>query len=102
MDLDSGRHVIANVSRGIVTAAERRYTRVRCILVTASPELRAARLAGRQRESGRQVAERLALSINDSFRAAHSIVRNEGTIESGIANLLKSIQALAGGISTHG
>ncbi len=58
-DLDAGRTVVANVSRTVVQAARARFERVVVAHVTAAPSVRAARLAGRGRESQYEILGRL-------------------------------------------
>ena len=58
-DLQDGRTVICNVSRGIVAAARRRYRRVDVVLVTAPDEVLRARVAARGRRSDGDLAARL-------------------------------------------
>jgi ribose 1,5-bisphosphokinase len=51
--------VVCNVSRKAVAAVRRRYARSRVVLVTARPEILAARLAARGREGSEGRRERL-------------------------------------------
>ncbi|AXS42387.1 phosphonate metabolism protein/1,5-bisphosphokinase (PRPP-forming) PhnN [Breoghania sp. L-A4] len=59
-DLAQGRVVIANISRGSITAARAQFENCRIVSITAPREVLAARLAGRGRESAEDVAARLA------------------------------------------
>ncbi|WP_338721840.1 phosphonate metabolism protein/1,5-bisphosphokinase (PRPP-forming) PhnN [Devosia sp. XK-2] len=59
-DLALGRVVIANISRHAVPEAVARYPLCRVIQISAEISLRAARLAGRGRESRDQIVARLA------------------------------------------
>ncbi len=61
-DLARGIVVVANVSRGVITAAADRFA-VRVIEVTAPPEMLAERLAARGRETPQDVARRLAREV---------------------------------------
>jgi ribose 1,5-bisphosphokinase len=54
-----GKIVVCNVSRAAVAAVRRRYARSRVVLVTARPEILAARLAARGREGTEGRRERL-------------------------------------------
>jgi ribose 1,5-bisphosphokinase len=56
--VDTAPVVVANVSRGVIAAAAAQYP-VRVIEVTAPPEILAARLAARGRETAADVARRL-------------------------------------------
>ena len=58
--LERGRVAVANISRGAISAVRERYAVVVAVEVTAAPELLAARLAGRGRESGGALQARLA------------------------------------------
>ena len=58
--LAANRHVVANVSRGIITEVTNRYPSVVLIEVTASPEVLALRLAKRGRETPADIAQRMA------------------------------------------
>ncbi len=58
--LAAGRTVVFNGSRHMLGAAAARFPGLRVILVTAPPEVLAARLARRGRESRAQIRERLA------------------------------------------
>lgn len=59
-ELTAGRHVVANVSRAAIDDASDRLAPVRVVLVEASAELLARRLAQRGRETGEQQRRRLA------------------------------------------
>jgi ribose 1,5-bisphosphokinase len=54
-----GRVVVANVSRAVVARALEKYRHCHIILVTARPEVRAARLGARGRETAPEIAARL-------------------------------------------
>ena len=58
--LDEGTDVIANLSRGALPDARRIFPGMRVLALTARPEVLAARLAARGRETAEDVAERLA------------------------------------------
>lgn len=58
--LAAGRTVVANGSRAAVGEARARFARVRLVLVTAPPEVLAARIAARGREDAAARAGRLA------------------------------------------
>ena len=75
--LGVGRHVVCNVSRSVVEDARRRF---RCVVVavTASPEVRAARLRDRGREAERDIAGRVLREIEVSPDVT---VVNDGLLE---------------------
>jgi ribose 1,5-bisphosphokinase len=58
--LDEGSDVIANLSRGALPDARRFFRGMRVLALTARPEVLAARLAARGRETAEDIAERLA------------------------------------------
>lgn len=58
-DLAAGRSVVVNVSRTVIAAARLKYPGVRIVLVTVSPDILAARLAARGRESGEAISHRI-------------------------------------------
>jgi ribose 1,5-bisphosphokinase len=59
-DIAAGRTVACNVSRTIVGMARERYARVTVALITAPPDVLAARLAARDRGSDGRAADRLS------------------------------------------
>ncbi len=58
--LGTGVHVVCNLSRAVLPLARSRFPRVVVIEVTAPPEVLAARLAARGRETRAAIEERLA------------------------------------------
>lgn len=58
-DVSEGRRVIANVSRGVIGEARRRFPAVRVIEVTVPPSVLAERLIARGRESNAEITKRL-------------------------------------------
>src|SRR6202049_1505712 len=58
--LAQGRHVVVNVSRAVIPEARQRYPPLRIVEGWPPVEARARRLAARARESGAEIAERLA------------------------------------------
>ena len=89
-DLEAGRVVVANVSRGAIAEAARRFP-VRVIEVTAPAEVLAARLAARGRETGADIAARLARNVAfpDGVRVERVI--NDSTLEAGVAQFLAAL-----------
>ncbi|MDF2232049.1 phosphonate metabolism protein/1,5-bisphosphokinase (PRPP-forming) PhnN [Albimonas sp. CAU 1670] len=57
--LAAGRGVVVNVSRAVVAEARNRYAPLRVLALTAAPEVRARRMAGRGRETEAEIAARL-------------------------------------------
>jgi ribose 1,5-bisphosphokinase len=61
--IENGHVAVANVSRGALPALRQRYVNVAVVEITADPEILAARLAGRGRESRGEVLARLARTV---------------------------------------
>jgi phosphonate metabolism protein PhnN/1,5-bisphosphokinase (PRPP-forming) len=93
-DLAAGRVVVANVSRGVIAEAARRFP-VRVIEVTASADILAARLASRGRETAADVAARLARSVPIPDRIIVETVMNDAAIETGAARFLAALTLAA-------
>lgn len=89
--LRCGRTVVCNVSRTVTQQARRRYANVVVVLVTAPPEVLAARLAGRQRSSDGDAGRRIARSVEVDGGMADVVVDNVGDPEIGIRRLLGTI-----------
>jgi ribose 1,5-bisphosphokinase len=90
----TGRTVVANVSRGIVPAARRKYADVVVVLVTAPPAILAARLAKRARPSDGVIEERLkrAAQTFEEPWEPDVVVDNSGTPEQGARRLIAAIE----------
>lgn len=65
-DIRAGRTVVANVSRTVVAALRHAYANVAVVLITASADVLAERLAMRQRGSDGNIAKRLARTVDDA------------------------------------
>jgi phosphonate metabolism protein PhnN/1,5-bisphosphokinase (PRPP-forming) len=87
-ELAKGRNVIANVSRTVIADAAARCAPVRVIVITASPEARARRLAVRGREARGDVESRLARAVDVPPGIAAETIVNDGAPEDGIARLV--------------
>jgi len=94
-DIRAGRTVVCNVSRTIVDEARERYAEVRVVLVTAPPEVLAARLAARARRSDGDLARRLARSQDFAPLAADCVIANVDAPEAGAAALMEEIAGTA-------
>ena len=91
-DLAAGRHVVANVSRGVIGDIAGRVATVRVVEITAPPDVLAARLENRGREEARGVAARLArkgAKVPSSI--AVTTVMNDGTPDEGISRFVEAI-----------
>ena len=91
-DLEAGRHVIANGSRSMAVALAARVARLVVIEIDAPPELIAARLAARGRESDADIAQRLARS-RAVYPDTLTVVRviNDGDLSTGTVRFLDAI-----------
>ncbi len=91
--LASGQDALFNASRRTLGMAKARYPALSVILVTASLETCAARLAARGRESEAQILERLRradLSLPEGI--APQVIRNDGRLEDAVAQMLALLQ----------
>jgi ribose 1,5-bisphosphokinase len=77
-DMARGRHVIVNLSRGVLDEMRRLYPRSAVFEITASRETLATRLAGRGRETAPDLALRLQRAIPI---VADVTIRNDGSLE---------------------
>ena len=90
--LESGRHVVANVSRAILAEVAERVVPTVTVEVTAPPEIRARRLADRAREDEADTARRLAREgapFPDGIPVRRVV--NDGTPEEGIARFVAAL-----------
>lgn len=79
--IENGHVAIANVSRGVLPALRQRYANVAVVEVTADPEILAARLAGRGRESSGEILARLARTISCDTTGSSIALDNSGPKE---------------------
>jgi ribose 1,5-bisphosphokinase len=96
-DLTAGRVVVVNVSRRVLEEAARRYP-MHVLVVTATAEVRAKRLAARGREDAAAIAGRLAregLEVPPSL-APVTVIDNSGALATAEAAFIAAIRALAG------
>lgn len=101
--LARGEDVVANLSRGAVTGAAARFDRVHVLWVTADPAALARRLAGRGRESGAEIAGRLARAappVPADLPPGVALTRidNSGALKDSVAAALKALYP-EGGVS---
>jgi phosphonate metabolism protein PhnN/1,5-bisphosphokinase (PRPP-forming) len=92
--LAAGRVVLANLSRTVLAEAAARYP-TRILLVTAPPELRAARLAARGREAAEDIAARLAREAPLPPGLPVEEVANDTTPEEGFGRLMAALSRAA-------
>ena len=88
-----GGDVIFNGSRAALPAARAAFPDLRVILITASVQVLAARLAARGRESEVEIRERLERAAFDLPPGIHAtVVTNDGAVDEGVARLLAALQ----------
>lgn len=85
-DIAAGHSVVCNVSRALVAQARERYANVAVVLVTAPPEVLAARLQRRARASDGSIAQRVGRSVADLH--PDFIIENIGTVETAARKLV--------------
>lgn len=92
-ELATGRSLLANLSRGVLSEAAARYDPLIVLNLTATPETLARRLAARRRESAEQIAHRLArdAALPPGLRVI--IVSNDGPLEQTVAACAARIAA---------
>ncbi|MEM0922094.1 MAG: phosphonate metabolism protein/1,5-bisphosphokinase (PRPP-forming) PhnN [Pseudomonadota bacterium] len=92
--LDEGRMVIFNGSRKALPGVRQRYPDMGVVAITASPEVLAARLAARGRESADEIADRLARA-DLAMPAEAAVVINDTTPADGVAQFLATLNRSA-------
>ena len=92
-DIAAGRVVVMNSSRAMVGTARAKFPGTVVVLIGATPEVRAARLAGRGRETAAEVAARLAREVDATIENA-ILVDNSGELAQGKARFLAALRAL--------
>jgi phosphonate metabolism protein PhnN/1,5-bisphosphokinase (PRPP-forming) len=93
-DLKANGVVVINGSRAAIAAAKQRFPATRVILIEASPEVRAKRLAGRGRETEAEIADRLTREVPDTPADAIRI-DNSGPLEVGVASFVAALRSIA-------
>lgn len=93
-DIAAGRIVVFNGSRAMVGAAQAKFPGTQVVLVEATAEVRAQRLAGRGRESAADVAARLSREVPE-VPAGALRVDNSGPLEDGIARFVAALRSVA-------
>lgn len=94
--VEAGRNVIANGSRATIAALATRLPRFVVVEVTAPPEVLAARIAGRGRESGEAIEKRLSRTVEprpEGIRAA--TICNDQSVEIGVERFIAAVEAAA-------
>ncbi|GGA28150.1 phosphonate metabolism protein/1,5-bisphosphokinase (PRPP-forming) PhnN [Dyella nitratireducens] len=91
--LARGADVLVNGSRGAFALACERFPALRPVLITASPEAIAQRLAARGRESDEDIAARIARVNAYPVPPGSVVIRNDGNLADAGASLLQAIRS---------
>ncbi|SEN60270.1 ribose 1,5-bisphosphokinase [Mucilaginibacter gossypiicola] len=80
--LNKGFNVVVNGSREYLLIAQRLYPDLKVVLITASPEIIASRLAVRGREDAEEIGKRIARTAELNTNLENCIeIQNNGTVE---------------------
>lgn len=92
-DSRAGRTIVCNISRAIVVDVRARFANVLVVVVTAPPDILAARLAGRSRGSDGKLE--LRIKRNDIFADFEPdlTINNAGAPESAVRLFLEAINS---------
>lgn len=90
----AGQTVMANGSRATLPEARRRFARPYVVLVTAPPQVLAARLAARGREAAADIEARLRRAPEVDLQP-DLVIENTGPVADGAARLAAFISGLA-------
>lgn len=100
-DSASGKVVVANVSRHVLSMACGKYSNCVVVLITAETSRRAERLTRRGRESAGQITARLAReSAAVPAGIEPVIIDNSGPVASGVTAFVRALRAVAAQIET--
>lgn len=95
-ELAAGRVVVVNGSRSALGRFQAVFPRLLVVNVTASPDVLAARLAGRGRETREEIEARLARAVDplpESFDVV--TIDNSGALDEGVEKLVALLKRLA-------
>jgi len=95
-DLEAGRVVVANLSRGVIPALLAFYPDALVVSVTAEREVIAQRLANRGRETADSIRQRLDRSGGDGLPASTVRIDNSGALEVAGAQFTRLLLDAAG------
>lgn len=91
-ELQSGRIVVASVSRTVITQACRKVDDATIIQITASASVRETRLASRGREAAADITSRLSREVSiDGGNAPLLTIDNNGPLEYGIDAMVSAL-----------
>ncbi len=89
-DIRAGRSVVANISRTVIVALRAAYADVVVVLITAPPDVLAARLAARGRDGDGPIAERLRRTVDDA--APDVTIQNVGNADDHATEFVRVIR----------
>jgi ribose 1,5-bisphosphokinase len=89
-EIRAGRSVVANISRTVIAALRAAYADVVVVLITAPPDVLAARLAARGRASDGPIGERLRRNVDGA--AADVTISNIGSADEHADELIRVIR----------
>lgn len=92
-EVDSGRVVIANVSRTVLDEAVRIFRRIAVVEIHADPSIRAMRIAARGREPPADADARVrrTVSLEVPPGSVHIRIDNSGSLETAVAILVRNL-----------
>lgn len=94
-DLAQGRVVSVNVSRTILADIEHLYPLAVVVEISASPEIRAARIAARGRENAADVTQRIGRSVPPvPLKLRYNTICNDGEIAQAGGSFCKLLESL--------
>jgi ribose 1,5-bisphosphokinase len=91
----AGKVLVANVSRGIIPAMRATYPSVEVVEITARPEILAARLGARGRETQAEVEARLARTVAAEHTDGAIVLDNSGARDIAGNRLVTIIRSIA-------
>jgi ribose 1,5-bisphosphokinase len=92
-DVRGGADRLANLSRGVLRQAAEVFPQLLVLHITATPEVLAARLAGRGRESADEIAGRLAQAPRSLPPGLNVVtIVNDGPLDDTVTRTLAAIQ----------
>lgn len=92
--LAEGRSVLVNISRQVIDQARARYRPVLVLSITAPPQVLAARLAARGRETAEDIEQRLRRAARGAPSGPDvAEIANDGALEDAAAAMLAAIDA---------
>lgn len=94
--LEVGQDVIFNGSRAALPGIRMRHPDLQILLVTANPEVRAKRLAGRGRESEADILQRLKREAPLAAGLQAIEICNNGSLEDATKTLLQALEPVSG------